>query len=290
MIMNNSTELKIKALHLEIAAKTWGNPQHKPIVALHGWLDNAGSFDFLAPLIKNRYFIALDLPGHGYSDHLPRGCFYQMADFVLAVMNVTLALHLPRFTLLGHSLGAAIATLAAASFSEKIDKLILIDGIGPLSASPEQGPDRLASAIDSILKRPLKTARFYPDFDTALTIRAKNGHLAESAARPIVMRGIETLADGIRWNFDRKLLLPSPFYLSEEQVHAYLTRINTPTCFIEASRGILAKHPIVQERLTKIKNIQCHEVEGGHHCHLENPTATAMIVNNFLGETDHFGG
>ena len=32
--------------------KAWGDPNGKPILGLHGWLDNAGTHDHIAPLLN----------------------------------------------------------------------------------------------------------------------------------------------------------------------------------------------------------------------------------------------
>ena len=49
----------------------------QPIVALHGRQDNAGSFDRLIPLLpRNVTVLCLDMPGHGFSSHLPKGQSY----------------------------------------------------------------------------------------------------------------------------------------------------------------------------------------------------------------------
>ena len=53
-------------------------------VALHGWLDNAGSFDGVAPLVvsacPSQSLICLDYPGHGLSSHLPPGQAYHYLE------------------------------------------------------------------------------------------------------------------------------------------------------------------------------------------------------------------
>ncbi len=59
-----------------IAYKTWHNNANERILALHGWLDNAGSFDLLAPLLETHQIVAPDLltkPGSATSQLLARG-------------------------------------------------------------------------------------------------------------------------------------------------------------------------------------------------------------------------
>lgn len=57
-----------------LACKLWGNEHERPILALHGWQDNAGTWDPLAPLLCNkRPILAIDFPGHGLSSWIPEG-------------------------------------------------------------------------------------------------------------------------------------------------------------------------------------------------------------------------
>ena len=67
-------EVRIPVPYGHIAGKAWGDPSGKPILGLHGWLDNAGTHDHIAPLLSDEYYlVSLDQPGHGLSSKYPPG-------------------------------------------------------------------------------------------------------------------------------------------------------------------------------------------------------------------------
>lgn len=83
-------ELEFEVPYGKLAAKTWHEEtdECKRILALHGWMDNAGSFDKLMTQIKHEdgvYIVALDLPGHGKSSQLPPGSSYSDLNIVMEV-------------------------------------------------------------------------------------------------------------------------------------------------------------------------------------------------------------
>jgi pimeloyl-ACP methyl ester carboxylesterase len=57
-------ERRLALPHLALAAREWPGDGPK-VLALHGWLDNAASFDPLLPLLPDVHAVAIDLPGHG---------------------------------------------------------------------------------------------------------------------------------------------------------------------------------------------------------------------------------
>lgn len=62
-----------------ISGKWWGPRTEQPIIAIHGWQDNAGTWDTLIPLLPESISVlAIDLPGHGLSSHYPKGHFYYL--------------------------------------------------------------------------------------------------------------------------------------------------------------------------------------------------------------------
>ncbi|MGH8592167.1 MAG: alpha/beta fold hydrolase, partial [Gammaproteobacteria bacterium] len=119
-------------------AKRWGSEQGAPLIALHGWVDNAASFDPVAPYLDEFDLVALDLAGHGLSDHRPKGVHYHLVDHVRDVCAVAHTLGWPQFALVGHSLGAAIAVLLAGALPKRVTRLVLIEGLGPLAAEPDE--------------------------------------------------------------------------------------------------------------------------------------------------------
>ena len=69
-------EMTFEVNGLRLTAKAWGDPAGTPTLALHGWLDNANTFDRLAPTLPELDLIAMDFAGHGFSSHRPDGVHY----------------------------------------------------------------------------------------------------------------------------------------------------------------------------------------------------------------------
>lgn len=91
-------------------AKAWGPPNGKPVIGIHGWLDNAGTFDTLIPLLpKNLRIVVVEIPGHGLSDPFPPDIAYNYIDTLLAVERLIKRYHWEdkKISFLVHSLGGA---------------------------------------------------------------------------------------------------------------------------------------------------------------------------------------
>lgn len=94
-----------------IKGQIFGNQSEtnaKPILCLHGYLDNSNSFKPIAPYLtqSNEYYmIAIDFPGHGFSSKLPDGIPYTPKLFVSFVRRAVRHLDLKKFFFLCHSYG-----------------------------------------------------------------------------------------------------------------------------------------------------------------------------------------
>lgn len=281
--MNAPAERAIELPALALRALVWGADERPPLLALHGWLDNAGSYARLAPLLAQRHqVIALELPGHGHSEHLPPGLHYHFVDYVRAVLAAADALGLQRFDLLGHSLGAGIAALAAAAAPARIGKLLLIEGLGPLG---DDGTHTLQRFRDGLADAPKgKGLRVFRDIEQAISARAIAGGLPAELARPIVERGLAEVADGWCWRSDPRLTRTSPLRLAETQIHTLLRGLEAPTALLLAdpATSYLPSGPM-RQRAACVADIAVSHLQGGHHLHLEHPEAVAAWALAHLG-------
>jgi pimeloyl-ACP methyl ester carboxylesterase len=110
---------------------------------VHGWLDHAGSFDRLAPLLPGRT-VAYDQRGHGDSSWAGAGAFYHFVDYVADLDGLVGALDAQGpIRLVGHSMGGAVALFYAALRPERVAHLTLLDG-APFAIHAREVPDRFA--------------------------------------------------------------------------------------------------------------------------------------------------
>lgn len=278
-------DIRVQVGGLELAAKQWGSSDKPALIALHGWLDNAASFDRLAPLLTGYRFVALDFAGHGYSGHRAPGARYHLLDNVDDVIGLADALEITRFGLLGHSMGAGVATYTAASFPERVEKLILIEGIGSNTSRPEDAPAILRKAVEDLKKAGAKRKPVYESRDEAIVARAQSiGGISASASTVLCSRGLESVENGFTWRSDPRLKMSSAIRLTEEMVLAYLTALSMPTLLIRGEQSFFAT---TQTLLTRADHIpQCTQVSlpGNHHLHLEPETFTAVAdaIQRFL--------
>lgn len=107
--------------------RDWGDPQAQPLLLIHGYPGHAHTWDTFAEAVSDqRRVIAVDLRGHGESDWSDAYSFASWADDINRLAD---AIALPRFTLLGHSLGSTIGFCFAAAHGQRIDRLIALDGL-----------------------------------------------------------------------------------------------------------------------------------------------------------------
>jgi len=282
--MARADEIRIELADRTLAALAWGDRSLPPLIALHGWLDNAGSFSRIAPLLASkRHVVALDLRGHGRSSHLPPGVWYHYVDYFDDLRAVLDHFAWPRAEFLGHSLGGTLASLFAAIHPERVEQLLLVEALGPLTVEPIDTLAQLRRGVDEraafAQRRPL---RVFADVASAISLRMAASALTEDAARALVERGVQVVDGGVVWSSDPRLTLASPQRYTEAQVLAMLAGIRAPTLLMlaEPTTSYLPD-AMMASRAAQVADIEVVRLAGSHHLHLEEPKAAFEIIDAY---------
>lgn len=277
-------EIRLACARGEIAGLRSGNPDGAKILALHGWLDNAASFVPLLPHLQDFDVVALDLPGHGASGHRLPGYDYVFVDWIHDVLDVLDALGWSRAHLLGHSMGGAIATMVAASTPERVDKLALIEALGPISGKAEEAGARLRQAVKA--RRALdpdRPQRVIDSIDSAVDARLKATAMSRDTARLIVERNLRAVAGGYVWRSDPRMVLPTHVRTDEAFVRSWLRAIEAPTLVIAADPTPPYFTPDMRSgRVSELRDGRAVVMTGSHHLHMEQAQTVAAVVHDFL--------
>ncbi len=274
-------EIRLRLPHIDLAAHLYGPEDGQPVIALHGWLDNAATFTRLAPKLKGLRILALDFAGHGYSDHRPVGTQYVIWDHVLDILMVAEQMGWQRFSLLGHSMGAIVSLLMAAALPERIERLALIDGLIPYTGEPDQAPEKLGEALRAQLALNNKSKPVYSEVEQAVKARMKGvGSVTHEAAEMLAGRGLMPVAGGYTWRTDSRLMLPSPLRLTRAHSVAFLRKVSCPVSLVLAEQGMLVAETNMLAMLETLP-YQVHRLAGGHHLHLDDESGAQSVADCF---------
>ncbi len=275
-----------------------GDASLPPVIAVHGLRDHAlGMFEVLEPLSKDHHVIALDLRGHGHSDKLQT---YTMIQFMADLKALYDHFDLKSARLIGHSLGGHIAMRFAATYPERVEKLVLLDGMGP-PGQPDGGTlteiqEMLRSGIDPVAaitgnRRSMPNAE-----DAKLRLRKNNPSLSEGLLDLIVEEGTEPHEEGgIRWRWESAVnMIWSTF--SHAETETLVSLIECPVLIVTGDRGLdywtqmrpeLRDHDFYESELRRREKLFSdarHIVieDAGHMLHYDQPRNVYLEISKFL--------
>ncbi len=293
--MSTVEEIRIQLPHIHLAARVYGPADGRPVLALHGWMDNAMSFEHLAPRLAGLRIVALDMAGHGHSGHRGPGADYQLWDYALDALMAAHELGWQRFTLLGHSLGGIVATLIAAAVPERVAGLALIDGLLPLTAEAEEAPRKLGDALRERIALAGRKKNVYADVEQAVEARMRGVvPVSREAARLLAQRGVSPVAGGFAWNTDQRLTLPSPLRFTREHALHFVRALQCPSLLVLAEQGLLLGHPGFEAFIHQMAPdcLQLLKLAGDHHLHLNDVSGAQQVadaLNQFFTALDVAG-
>ena len=279
----------IDAQGLRIHCLEWGHSDGEPLILVHGYLDLADSWRaFVAALETgqpNLRVIAPDCRGHGDSGWIGAGGYYHFPDYVFDLDCVVRAHSLDSFTLIGHSMGGTISLLYAGTFPERVRKLVLIEGIGPVGMTFSDAPLKMEKWITELHERGRRHFREYTSLAAgASQLRQTNPRLSENTALEIARAAMKQNDRGKWiWKFDplHRTTAPQPFYTA--QALEFLRRLQCPVLLIDGEQSRQTRRTDKQERYEAIANHQRVTINGaGHMVHQDNPDQLADVVRDFI--------
>lgn len=279
----SATAFELKVAGQRLAGLRSGTPGGLKVLALHGWLDNAASFLPLAAQLPMLDLVMIDLPGHGFSEHLPLTTPYTTPQAIVHTLAIADALGWEQCVLLGHSMGAAIASLVASVAPERVQALVSIEALGGLAAPAGETVQRLRSFVRAATKLDDKQLRVFPDLATPVRARMMVNQLSETSARLLVERGVKPVTGGWTWRSDLRLMLPTAVRMTEAQVRDVVSAIQCPAQVIYATPAQdYFPEPERSQRAALLPDGRLDTLPGHHHVHMDQPAAVAALIERFI--------
>jgi esterase len=241
------------------------------LIILHGLLGSADNWRSMSRRLGAHYQVfALDLRNHGRSPHS------DILDYDVMVADLREFMEQPalcRTILLGHSMGGKVAMKFAIDYSEKVDRLVIVD-TAPKPYEPSQR--YLLKAMRSL---DLSRYRSFADVDAALA-----PEVSSESLRQFLIKNLARDENGrLRWkihleaidlNYDKLLrgLLPHRSF-------------NKPTLFIRGGRSNYIEDddaPLIRQIFPQAEIATLPEA--GHWVHVDLPDEFFQTVLNFLNK------
>lgn len=282
--MHAPRERRFELPGLTLAGLHYGPDDAMPVIALHGWLDNAGSFEPVAERLEGMSFLALDAAGHGFSGHRGPDSAYNLWQEVSDVVHVADGLEWDRFVLVGHSRGANASVLVAGAFPERVAGVVLIEGGVPYTNEPEEAPAQLAKAIADRRRFAGLTGRVFPTREAAVSERMKGlARVNRESAERLARRAVVEVPGGYAWLADQRLKGASDMRFSLDQVRAFYRRMTMPVRYIRGTDSELASGRDYLSTLSEIPTLETVALPGTHHLHMEvSVEAVAREIQGFV--------
>ncbi|MSQ13850.1 MAG: alpha/beta hydrolase [Dehalococcoidia bacterium] len=267
----------------------WGNEGKPLLVIVHGTLDHARSFDWVAKALRDDYHVvAPDLRGHGDSAWAVGGD-YSMIGYVTDLEQLLAQINAFPAVLLGHSLGAGIVLQYAGVYPQHVVKVVAVEGLGPTPRRGEhaQRPthERIQQWITHNHELAARNPRRYKTLDEAVK-RTLEQHtrFSPEQAKHITAHGLARNEDGTySWKYDnyvRAARMAYPYH--EDDTSVVWSRITAPTLLVNGEQSFAVRGE--DERTKAFPNARSVTIpDASHWVHHDQLAVFLKVVRDFLG-------
>ncbi|KAH8373960.1 hypothetical protein KR200_004882, partial [Drosophila serrata] len=290
-------DVKIPAPWGHISGRWYGNRTERPILAIHGWLDNLGTFDRLIPLLPDYIgVLCIDLPGHGRSSHIQPGMFYSVLDYVYIIPLIMKEYGWRKVSLLGHSLGGVLSFMYTSLAPNTVDMVISLDKLLPLSIPKES--EHMAQKMEKHLVEENRQVGGHlhepPSYSYTqlckLLAKGSSGSVTPELAKHLLHRQVtksQLYPDRFFFSRDGRIkfynITPLSIGLGEEMARRIQRK---PYLIIKGSKSIHLPLDLCKGTMSILgqnnPHYEFYELEGTHHIHLHAAEECARYIVPFI--------
>ena len=250
---------------VEIQLAVWEG-EGKNVLCVHGLTANCRCWDMIVSKLAPRHrILAMDLRGRGLSDKPPAG--YSVESHWRDIKALLDDLGLDRIVLMGHSLGAFISLAFAAEHTQRVERLILLDGGGKLT---QEQTARVFAGIKPSLDR---LGKIFPSFASYVEIMKKAPFLQpwSKALENYFQYEVEEVEGGIRSRVQPEHIQEEILNLRQVDAAQFYPKVQCPVLILRATHGMLSPDDIllpeeaVEKMLREIPRAKRFDVEGTNH-------------------------
>ena len=282
--------------HTRLRAWEWGDPEARPVLAVHGAFDHGRMFDELGPRVAELGFrvIAIDQRGHGDSERINTGQTFgaTASDLGCLAKQLSEAGDHDRVGLIGHSMGSSICFTAATAVPEYFSWVVSLDGLGPPAIIFEQDPpfgELTTSMFDYAVKTFSRSERvFASKADMAAQRGAINHRLPADWLEHLVEHGSVPNGDGWSWKWDPTFNVNMPWGFTIDVVLGEFDRMPLPSLVLTGGEDDMWSEMSTEETAERVGLLADARhftiASGGHYLHLEQPDVVFDHIAAFLTE------
>lgn len=265
----------------------WGERGQPLLLCLHGWGDSGSSFQFVVDSLRDDWHVvAPDWRGFGRSQHV--GTSYWFPDY-LADLDALLDVYSPNSpaALVGHSMGANVASLYAGVMPERARAVVNVEGFGLADSDPDNAPAHYRRWIEKG-REPAPYSDYASFDDLAARLLKRCPRMGRDRALYVATEWAARGADGvIRLRADPVHRLPNAVQYRRAEAIACWERVEAAVLLVlgaETDFTAGAKSWIDRDegarpfRGAPVRSIP----EAGHMVHFEAPGGLASAIESFI--------
>jgi len=273
---------------LRYCIRHWGMPDAPRLFFLHGWMDSSPTFQFVVDeLCQSWHIIAPDWRGYGDSEWLCKP--YWFSDYYADLDSI-----LEQFSkdqparLVGHSMGANIASTYAGIRPKRVAQLVMVDFLGLKPEKKDDAPTLIGKWLENISEGP-KLRTYHDHKFLARRLMAVNPRLSEKQAHFLSRTVSRTRTDGqIEMACDPWHKIPSPIPYRFEDSRASWKRIEAEVLMIVADQGYIQQRfgsdpEEFRSRIESIPDVRVVSIaDSGHNVQHDQPKQLATLLEGFF--------